>query len=354
MASSIQIQLEDTSLCAYLQRYPFLTGPDESVNRRALAAIRQAVVLRHNQRDAELLRRPHAELMPPDGELQRARALLQTAGLSPAEIKNAEHDYAWRFHGLPGDRHAVLCVGSGEGHEIAFIRARLPDARIHVIDFVPKVLPGLLTACKAQFEATDLSQGLAAYAGQFDAVFSNHTLEHMYQPHRILDELRRVLMPGGILISGLPLDGHTGHPLSADIQRLAARPHKLHAVDMGLFDAGHPWKSNPGDLVQSIEEAGFTGAQVVQRADVPARTGVAFAGSQRLSAHSGAFLNRCTFGIVRKAVRVLWPDHAPLWLRRILVAVERRSSFGANRLQAAHSPDVVVTARVSSRPNEPT
>ncbi len=38
----------------------------------------------------------------------------------------------------------------------------------------------------------------------FDAVLSSHTLEHAYEPARALAELRRVLVPGGLLCVALP------------------------------------------------------------------------------------------------------------------------------------------------------
>ncbi len=46
---------------------------------------------------------------------------------------------------------------------------------------------------------------LAIFAdGSFDAVLSSHTLEHAYDPGRVLAELRRLLAPGGMLQVVLP------------------------------------------------------------------------------------------------------------------------------------------------------
>jgi len=40
--------------------------------------------------------------------------------------------------------------------------------------------------------------------GSFDAILSSHTLEHAYDPGRALGELRRLLVPGGLLFVVLP------------------------------------------------------------------------------------------------------------------------------------------------------
>ena len=46
---------------------------------------------------------------------------------------------------------------------------------------------------------------LSAFAdGSFDAILSSHTLEHAYDPGRALEELRRLLVPGGRLFVVLP------------------------------------------------------------------------------------------------------------------------------------------------------
>jgi len=39
---------------------------------------------------------------------------------------------------------------------------------------------------------------------EFDVVYSSHTLEHAYEPHRVVSEFRRVLKPGGRLYVVLP------------------------------------------------------------------------------------------------------------------------------------------------------
>ncbi|HEY8259115.1 MAG TPA: class I SAM-dependent methyltransferase [Gemmatimonadales bacterium] len=50
-----------------------------------------------------------------------------------------------------------------------------------------------------------VEKGLAAYpSGSFDYVRANHSLEHVARPREALDEMYRVLAPGGTLFLGVP------------------------------------------------------------------------------------------------------------------------------------------------------
>jgi len=66
-----------------------------------------------------------------------------------------------------------------------------------------------------QVEERDMHD-LGAFAdGSFDLVLSSHTLEHAYEPARVLAELRRVLVPGGALRVVLPYpDAGAGNELA--------------------------------------------------------------------------------------------------------------------------------------------
>lgn len=344
MSFAIQIKVDDPELRFYMQQYPFLTGPDEGKNQQALRAIRQGLCLNEQTSGGAIERQPHRTLSLDASELERARALLTSAGLSEAEIADAVHDYAWRVQAISVHAQSVLCVGSGAGHELAFVRARLPQARIVVMDYVSKVIPGLLQAVGAEFRQCDFAQALRDLDESFDVVFSNHTLEHMYDPCEVLGLLHKGLNAGGMLVSGLPMDADQAAPLSQEILQLAKQAQRLNIIDMGVLDAGHPWKTNPSDIVGVFHSARFEGVRVLQREDVPSRSLRNVNPSSPHESKQGAINYHRTFGVLRAVLRRLWPHGAPLTLRRLLVALERRTPFGANRLQARHSPDVIVLA----------
>lgn len=347
MSTAVQIRVTDPATRFYLQQYPFLTGPDEAMNQSALKTIRQSVHVRNTAPELAVIRIPRENYAISTIQLERVTATLSAVGQNVQQIAAAEHDYAWRVQALPPNCKSVLCIGSGEGHELAFIRARLPQARIVVMDYVTKVLPGLLEAAQAEFLQGDLVEGLRHHKEKHDAVFSNHTLEHMYDPEDVLCLVFQVLLPGGVLVSGLPMDADPQAALQKEILDLAQHANRLHALDMGLFDAGHPWKTHPADVAKVLRSSGFGEVSVMQRADVPARTVLHGQGSNDSRRARGVLAYRLSFAPARAVLKRIWPNGGPVIVRRLLVAAERRVPFGANRLQSQHSPDMLIVATKS-------
>jgi hypothetical protein len=131
--------------------------------------------------------------------------------------------------------------------------------------------------------------------------------------------------------------------LAGTVARLAADAKGLHQLDFGVFDLGHPWKTNPADLKSTLQRCGFADVRVVQRADVPYRT----TWPAQSSTWPRGLLLACywpVFGSLRWLLKLLFPRTVPLIVRRLLVALERRVPFGANRMRNSFSNDVVVTA----------
>lgn len=342
--TSIRTFVTDPLLRAYIQQYPFLTGPDENANRRALMAIRGGIRVSKSTHEASV-RRPASEslaLTPPEN--QRAGALLRSIGLSDAQARSAEHDFAWRVSPVPSATQSILCLGSGEGDELVFLRAKAPHARIVVLDYVQKLRPGLLTAVSAEFIQCDMVSELASHPHQFDLVFSNHTLEHMFDPDQILALIHKRLRQGGMIVSGLPLDGDASVPLQQSIADICAAASRLHAIDLGVFDAGHPWKTNAADLTKTLFAAGFSNIDILQRDESPYRSAPH---RDKRAATPRVLLGTAyamIFKTARSALKLLYPEHVPHRIRRLLVALERRVPFGANRLKNTYAPDVTFSA----------
>lgn len=98
----------------------------------------------------------------------------------------------------PGAR--VIVVGCGSGREAAALAGQLSAAVVGI-----DVLDGFDPAAR-QYATLQLgdAQALDFADASFDVVFSYHALEHIPDPHRALQEMARVLRPGGVFCVGTP------------------------------------------------------------------------------------------------------------------------------------------------------
>ncbi len=100
------------------------------------------------------------------------------------------------------DQPRVLVAGCGAGHEAVAVGQELRaeiDA-VDVEDFVPAELKNL---ADVRFRVASVCQ-LPFDSSSFDAVFYHHVIEHVDDPVGSLQELGRVLKPGGWLFVGTP------------------------------------------------------------------------------------------------------------------------------------------------------
>lgn len=122
-------------------------------------------------------------------------------------VQDDTHAGAQHFCGLmehvrhDGPPPRVLAAGCGPGHEARYIHARLGGEVVGIDADLPEG-----TACVEDgltlMEASVLD--LPFPEGSFDAVFYHHVIEHVPDARRSLDELNRVLRPGGWLYVGTP------------------------------------------------------------------------------------------------------------------------------------------------------
>lgn len=142
------------------------------------------------------------------GERRRATAILTWLALGPYVPTRAIVEFPMRY--LPKPQNGrILEIGFGYGRTIAQLRELGWEAEGLETDAVTVAdarLRGLKVSC-----GTLIEQDYPA--GHFDAIVSNHVLEHVHDPNELLLESRRILRPGGRFIAATPNASSLGHRL---------------------------------------------------------------------------------------------------------------------------------------------
>jgi len=97
---------------------------------------------------------------------------------------------------------SILVVGCGSGREAGML-ARAFKANVTGIDLGNDFEFDHQGSAPAKLLLMD-ARHLKFPSNSFDMVFSFHTLEHISEPQRALDEMARVLRPGGVYLVGTP------------------------------------------------------------------------------------------------------------------------------------------------------
>jgi SAM-dependent methyltransferase len=298
--------------------------------------------------DADMLGR-FIELTGEDENLtpdtcKTVRARLQLCGFSDSEIDFLLTDYSWKTARLPAGPKNILSTGCGGGAELVFLRSLYPQARIVALDYVRSLRGGdnLLRQLDVEFKEGDIFKNIETLDTKFDLIFSNHVIEHFYEPEEQLSALVRLLNPRGIFAAGLPLDGHA---LADLMRRLARSPRSIHALDMNWLDVRHPWKTNRADLAATLIAAGLGDVEVYQRAYHSSRALPISAQRCEERERSGRLIYGLTLGAFVRAIRLIVGENVPRRLARLVFALDRRLWFGLYRLKTEVQPEVFVMAR---------
>jgi SAM-dependent methyltransferase len=335
----IQIRVIDAALQAYLQRYPFASGPNEAMNQRARTTVSKDIFFREVGPEVETVLLPQDQTHLSDAELARLLTLFSVIAMPPADHTIHINDFGWEANLIPRHAKNVLVIGCGNGVELAFLRAVLPEARITALDYHNYLIPGLAEAVDLAFLQGDMHDHLRSLSSEFDLIFSNHTLEHLYDPDHTLGILSALLTSGGHLVSILPMVGQSGTPFLGKINKFIATRATSKAdiplLDLIYFDPGHPWKTNPSDIVATLTRAGLNDIEIFQRRDHLCRPTSATSEQLHPKRKRAVSLNNAFLASSHSIAKLLFPRDVPLRLRSLIFAVERRLPFGTNRAMNA-------------------
>lgn len=186
-------------------------------------------------------------------EFNDPQGTLPVAGSEQRRFKRSKSflDQIAKLLGKPPGEIRLLDVGCSSG---AFLNTAIQlGFRAEGVEPAPEA------AATAQAAGLNVRQGLlqeAGYAeGQFDAITLFEVIEHLQQPLELLQECRRILRPGGILLVG------TGNAASWSMAAMGARWEYLHIAKHG----GHVSFFSPESLASLGERAGFEVAAVHTR-----------------------------------------------------------------------------------------
>ncbi|MGH2898589.1 MAG: class I SAM-dependent methyltransferase, partial [Solirubrobacteraceae bacterium] len=114
----------------------------------------------------------------------------------------AEHLARYRFAARLARGRAVLDAACGEGYGSAMLAAA-GAASVVGIDIDAETVAHARATHGIDAREGDVGR-LPCEDASFDLVVSFETIEHVAEPERALDEFRRVLSPGGILVVSTP------------------------------------------------------------------------------------------------------------------------------------------------------
>jgi SAM-dependent methyltransferase len=165
----------------------------------------------------------------------------------------------WEQLVRPPASATIVDLGCGPGALLPMLRERLPDARLVGVDTQPAMLAYARTVaagCRAEIVEADLAAPLPLPDGVADVVTAVHLLHELEYPIPLVDEMWRLVRPGGVLVVydwvKQPLESYLGgqDPTPTLIQHF--REHCLYT---------------PEDLGFLLRRRGFVPRETITRRD---------------------------------------------------------------------------------------
>jgi ubiquinone/menaquinone biosynthesis C-methylase UbiE len=177
-------------------------------------------------------------------DYEEARWGEETLAAGERSIAGYRLSEALRF--LP-ERGHVLEVGCGAGRFLRALAAARPGLALAGCDVSRATLARLAALAPGIETRLASADAIPARDAEFDAVLLLDVLEHVAEPRAMLAEIRRVLVPGGVLHAHIPCEGD---PRSL-WRWLPAR------VDWKRRFGGHVQRFRREEVLAAIEQTGF-------------------------------------------------------------------------------------------------
>lgn len=342
---AILFAIRDVNLHAYMQKYPFLTGPDESTNSECFRVLQEGINIRRPKIKVAAHWVSAEDLIDESvirGRLSEALKYFEEASNHRSLIYSI---FNWKMCFVPIETKKILAIGCGAGIELAAIRARLPDAELHAIDWSDGLSDEVVARTNVKFTCGNFLQLVSQSNETYDVIFANHVAEHLYNPDEALAMLRKRLNPNGRLVLGLPMDGNNQAAFYREILALAEDPYRIRRTNLFLLNVGHPWKTNESDLTETLTGVGFSQVTIYRRSSRPNYIHPGDSDRVLLDRDRWTYLHRLSCEQIRRACDSLFRAHPPLAVLRGMGAVERRLPWGTNRCVSKTSPEALVVAR---------
>lgn len=128
-------------------------------------------------------------------------------------IPGFEGLYRWAVELVPANATRILDLGAGTGLLTSLVRARFPEASVHLIDLsaamLDKARERFAGDRRITFEVGDYSAG--PLQGQYHAVVSALSIHHLKDDAKrtLFETIRNVLLPGGVFVNAEQVLGPT-------------------------------------------------------------------------------------------------------------------------------------------------
>lgn len=188
----------------------------------------------------------------------------------PAQQADIDNIVGWVTSTAGSRDERVLDIGCGTGnHAIAVARS---GARVTGVDISPAMLRRARAKARdldVELMEVDLHAGLPFADGSFDCVLSVHVLQMVRDPAAFLDEVRRVLAPGGrLVLAGFP----QGDATRLSTERTTRRRDAFAVLKRALVRRSSRVRLyEPVELAELVGAAGFVD---IDERRLPGRLGV--------------------------------------------------------------------------------
>jgi SAM-dependent methyltransferase len=259
---------------AYWQRYPF-GGPVKRFNQRLLHELR-ACIPAPNHLEGACDSSSYTDFLCCLEEATQQCYLFSNENRDLAQAFQRDPSFTWKFEALRRKlaNHPckkMLVLGVGGGLELIVLRALWPKAEIVALDWLSKCDCSILSSTDTRLIVGNVFEELHRLQHEYDIIFSHHFIEHLYNPLDLLSQVNSLLLPYGLLVSGLPLLLESSAYRDMVRDMISARK-EIRLLDLSLLDICHPFKTSRAGLAILLTKAGFTDISYLSCPQMAARS----------------------------------------------------------------------------------